>query len=182
MKQYGKCSKILNSSCLPQKPRLTGQAHIRLLLNIKQSDQGLPCLLFWQALVSSSFDNQQFLGGMEMEKCSKFLNIYCNKNNTKACCVPEQKHMSQYMRFLCLSKNLWSLVTWVFIYIHTKYGCRWRLRQKYRPLAWKEAFAHMIWDMYQHLMYWPIQGRRSKLIRVFCVCYSDKHFVNSNHN
>ena len=41
-------SKISNTSCLPKKPRQTAQTQIRLLLK-KQSDQGLPCLLFWQA-------------------------------------------------------------------------------------------------------------------------------------
>ena len=42
---YGKCSKIWNTCCLPQRPRQTGQTLIRLLLK-KQSDQRLPCLLF----------------------------------------------------------------------------------------------------------------------------------------
>ena len=41
---YGKCSKILNTSCMLKQPRQTGQTQIRLLLK-KQSDQGLPCLL-----------------------------------------------------------------------------------------------------------------------------------------
>ena len=41
----GKCSKISNTSCLPKRRRQTGQTQIRLLLK-KQSDQGLPCLLF----------------------------------------------------------------------------------------------------------------------------------------
>ena len=41
------CSKIANTSCLPKRPRQTGQSLIRLLLK-KQSDQGLPWLLFWQ--------------------------------------------------------------------------------------------------------------------------------------
>ena len=44
---YGKRSKILNTSCLPKRPRQTGQSQIRLLLK-KQSDQGLPSLVFWQ--------------------------------------------------------------------------------------------------------------------------------------
>ena len=39
-----KCSKILNSSCLPKRPRQMGQTQIRLLLK-KQSDQGLSGLL-----------------------------------------------------------------------------------------------------------------------------------------
>ena len=42
---YYICSKILNTSCLPKRPRQTVQTQIRLLLK-KQSDQGLPCLLF----------------------------------------------------------------------------------------------------------------------------------------
>ena len=41
---YGKCSKILNTSCLPNWSRQTVQTQIRLLLE-KQSDQGLLCLL-----------------------------------------------------------------------------------------------------------------------------------------
>ena len=43
--KYGKCSKILNTSCLPKMPRTTVQTQVRLLLK-KQSDQGLTCLLF----------------------------------------------------------------------------------------------------------------------------------------
>ena len=46
--RFGKCSKILNTSCLPKWPRQTGQTQIRLLLNW-QSDQHLHCLLFGQA-------------------------------------------------------------------------------------------------------------------------------------
>ena len=42
---HGKCSKISNTRCLPKRPRQTVQTQIRLLLQ-KQSDQGLPCLLF----------------------------------------------------------------------------------------------------------------------------------------
>ena len=41
-KSLGKCSQISNTSCLL---RQTGQTQIRQLLK-KQSDQGLPCLLF----------------------------------------------------------------------------------------------------------------------------------------
>ena len=47
---HGKCSKILNTGCLPTMPRKTAQTQARLLLLQKQSDQGLPCLLFWQAI------------------------------------------------------------------------------------------------------------------------------------
>ena len=39
--------KISNTSCLLKRPRQTAQTQIRLLLK-KQSDQDLPCLLFWQ--------------------------------------------------------------------------------------------------------------------------------------
>ena len=42
---YGRCSKILNTSCVSKRPRQTEQTLIRLLLK-KQSDQGLPCLYF----------------------------------------------------------------------------------------------------------------------------------------
>ena len=41
---YGRCSKISNTSCLPKRPRQTAQTPMRFLK--KQSDQGLPCLLF----------------------------------------------------------------------------------------------------------------------------------------
>ena len=44
---YVLCSKILNTSSLPKRPKQTVQIQIRLL-HQKQSDQGLPCLLFWQ--------------------------------------------------------------------------------------------------------------------------------------
>ena len=43
--EYGICSKISHTSCLPERPKQTGQTQIRLLLE-KQSNQGLPCLLF----------------------------------------------------------------------------------------------------------------------------------------
>ena len=42
---YGKCSKILSNSFLGKRPMQTVQTQIRLHLK-KQSDQGLPCLLF----------------------------------------------------------------------------------------------------------------------------------------
>ena len=42
---YGKCSKVLKTSCLLKRPRQTAQTQIRPLLK-KQYDQGLPCLLF----------------------------------------------------------------------------------------------------------------------------------------
>ena len=43
-REYDKCSKILNTHCLPKRPRQIGQTQSRLLLK-KQSDQGLPYLL-----------------------------------------------------------------------------------------------------------------------------------------
>ena len=50
---YGRFSKISNTSCLPKRPRQTGQTQIRQtgqnqtrLLLKKQSDQSRPCLLF----------------------------------------------------------------------------------------------------------------------------------------
>ena len=43
-----KLSKLLNTSYQPKSPRQTVQTQIRLLL-MKQSDQGIPFLLFWQA-------------------------------------------------------------------------------------------------------------------------------------
>ena len=43
--KYGKGSKISNTDHLPKRSRQTGQTQIRLLLK-KQSDQGLPFLLF----------------------------------------------------------------------------------------------------------------------------------------
>ena len=41
-------SKILNTNCLPQRPKPTVQTQIRLLMK-KQSVQGLHSLLFWRA-------------------------------------------------------------------------------------------------------------------------------------
>ena len=41
---YGKCSKIPNTSCLPNRHRQTALTQIRLLLK-KQSDQGLHCFM-----------------------------------------------------------------------------------------------------------------------------------------
>ena len=38
----GRCSKTLNTSCLPKRPRPTAQTQNRLFL-MKQSDQGLHC-------------------------------------------------------------------------------------------------------------------------------------------
>ena len=45
---YSKSSQILKARFLPKRPSQTAQTLIRLLMR-KQSDQGLPCLLFWQA-------------------------------------------------------------------------------------------------------------------------------------
>ena len=44
---YSRFSKISNTSYPPKRPRQTMQTKIKLLLK-KQSDQGLPCLLFLQ--------------------------------------------------------------------------------------------------------------------------------------
>ena len=49
---YSKCSKVSNTSCLVKRSRQTVQTQTSLLFQLllkKQSDQGLPCLLFWQA-------------------------------------------------------------------------------------------------------------------------------------
>ena len=43
-KEYSKCSKILNTNCLPKRHGEKAQTKIRLLLE-KQSDQDLSCLL-----------------------------------------------------------------------------------------------------------------------------------------
>ena len=59
-KSNNKCSKILNTGCLPKGPRQTGQTQIRLLLR-KQSDHDLPFLLFWQAFVNASPENKHFI-------------------------------------------------------------------------------------------------------------------------
>ena len=55
---FGKCSKISNISCLQKRTRQTVKTEISLK---KQSDQGLPCLLFRQVFVNSSLDNQYFI-------------------------------------------------------------------------------------------------------------------------
>ena len=48
IQRYCRCSKILNTSCLPKGPRQTVKSQVRLLLK-KQSEQVLLCLLFRQA-------------------------------------------------------------------------------------------------------------------------------------
>ena len=60
---YGKCSKILNTSCLLLRPRHTMQTEIRLLV--------LPVCYSDKHFVSSSPDNHYFIL-TEREKCSKF--------------------------------------------------------------------------------------------------------------
>ena len=50
---YSKCFKVLNTSFLPKRRRQTAQTQIRLLLK-KQSDHGIPCLLFKQAFYEIS--------------------------------------------------------------------------------------------------------------------------------
>ena len=68
---YGKCTKISNTGCLTKRSRQTRQTQIRLLL-MKQSDRGLPCLLFWQALCGFQPWKPTFCLRKEGEKCSKF--------------------------------------------------------------------------------------------------------------
>ena len=70
-KWYGKSSKILNTSWLQKRSRQTVQTKIRLLLK-KQSDQGLPCLLFLHAFCEFQPRKPTFLLRREREKCSKF--------------------------------------------------------------------------------------------------------------
>ena len=65
---YCRCSKTSNTSCLPKTPRQTVQSQIRLLLK-KQSDQGLPCLLFWQAFCEFQPWKPTFYLRTEREKC-----------------------------------------------------------------------------------------------------------------
>ena len=90
---YGKCSKILNASCLLKRTRQTVQTQIRLPLQ-KQSDQGLLCFLCWQAFCESQPWKQTFCLRAERKnvwnfrtftiakitiysKCSKILNTSC---------------------------------------------------------------------------------------------------------
>ena len=47
---YSKGSKISNANCLTKRPRQTVQTLNRPLLR-KQSNQSLPCLLFWQVIL-----------------------------------------------------------------------------------------------------------------------------------
>ena len=85
-KVYSKCSNILDTSCLPKRHRQTGQTQIRLLLK-KQSDQGLPCLLFGQALLWFS----ALVTNILLEMCLKysiiqiflfFIQNFCCGNDT----------------------------------------------------------------------------------------------------
>ena len=48
--KYGRCSKILNTSCLPKRPQQTAPTQIRQLLK-KQFNQGLPYLPFKRAFL-----------------------------------------------------------------------------------------------------------------------------------
>ena len=59
-KEYGKFSQILNTSCLPKRPRQTVKTQIRLLLK-KQSYRDLRCLLFRQHFVNSRSKNPYFI-------------------------------------------------------------------------------------------------------------------------
>ena len=70
LSHYGKCSKISNTSCLPKRPRQTVQTQIRLLLK-KQSDQGLPHLLFWH-FVNARPDYPLFLWEQKMKSVLNF--------------------------------------------------------------------------------------------------------------
>ena len=63
-----KCSKSLNTSCLPKWLRQTVQTQIRLLL-MKQSDPGLLCLLSWQAFCElQPWKNQRFIWEQKEKK------------------------------------------------------------------------------------------------------------------
>ena len=68
---YGKHSKISNSSCLPLKPGQTWQTQIKLPIK-KQSDQGLPCLIFWQAFCDFPALITNILIENRKRKCFKF--------------------------------------------------------------------------------------------------------------
>ena len=63
--------KTSNTSCLPKRHRQTVQTQIRLLLK-KQSDQGLPCLLLWQAFCEFQPWKPTFYSSTEREKWLKF--------------------------------------------------------------------------------------------------------------
>ena len=56
---YGERSKISNTSCLSNRPRLTVHTQIRLLLK-KQSDQDISCLLLRQVFCETNilFENR----------------------------------------------------------------------------------------------------------------------------
>ena len=56
---YGKCSKILNISCLPKEQRQTAQINL-VIDQTEQYDQGLHCLLD-KHFVSSSTENWHFI-------------------------------------------------------------------------------------------------------------------------
>ena len=63
---YGKCSKILNTSCLPKRSRQTLQTQIRLLLKISGLIRVFPvCYKF----VNSSHENQHFIKWEQKKKC-----------------------------------------------------------------------------------------------------------------
>ena len=76
---YGKCSKILNTSCLSKRARQIEQTQIRLLLK-KQSDQGLPCLLFKWPSVNSSPNNQHFIWKQKEESVWNFRTVTVQDN------------------------------------------------------------------------------------------------------
>ena len=108
------------TSCLPKKSKQTEQTQIRLALK-KQSDQGLPSLLFWQA--------------------------FCESSN------PDTKQ-TFYLRKK--KKSVWNFRTLT----RTLVACPKGQDKQSRPRS--DCF-------------W-----RSSLIRVFPICNSDKHFANSD--
>ena len=63
--------KFLTLVACPKKIKQTEQTQIRLLLK-KQSDQGLPCLLFWQAFLNSSCGNNFILEQKEKSALKLF--------------------------------------------------------------------------------------------------------------
>ena len=74
---YGRISQISSTSRLQKGLDKTVQIQIILLLK-KQSDQGLPCLLFWHALCEFHPRLPTFILEQREKKCSKFKNIYHN--------------------------------------------------------------------------------------------------------
>ena len=101
---YSKCSKSLNPSCLPKRPRQTPQTQIRLLQK-KQSDQGLLCLLFWQAFCEFlGPTNQDFFFENRNLKVFRILEHYtCNLSSENW--LRNSRVNFNMMNFVC--KRLW---------------------------------------------------------------------------